>query len=63
MKNDIIGSKVDKCLRVIYIQFADAKKKTKPLLMMVGPKYGFWRASTHEVRNGIEKKLLGESHI
>ena len=22
---------------------------------MVGPKYGFWRASTHEVRNGIEK--------
>ena len=31
--------------------------------MMAGPKYGFWSASTHEVRNGIAKKLLGESHI
>ena len=58
MKNDII----DKCFRVIYFQFADAKK-TKPLVMMVGPKYGFWSASTREVHNGIAKKLMGESHI
>ena len=31
--------KSDKCLRVIYFQFADAKKKkTKPLVMIAGPK-------------------------
>ena len=46
----------------IYFQFADAKK-TKHLVRMAGPKYGFWSASTHEVCNGIAKKLLGESHI
>ena len=39
------------------------EKKKKPLVMMVGPKYGFWSASTREVRNGIAKKLMGESHI
>ena len=27
IKNDIIGSKSDKCLRVNYFKFADAKKK------------------------------------
>ena len=56
------GTPTETCLRVIYFQFADAKK-TKPLVMMVGPKYRFWSASTHEVRNGIAKKLQGESHI
>ena len=56
IKNDI---KSDKCLRVIYFQFADAKKKTKPLVMMAGPKIWILECQYARTTQWIRKKSAG----
>ena len=52
--------KSDKCLRVNYFKFADAKKKkTKPLVMIAGPKIWVLECQYARSMQRICKKSAG----